>query len=252
MTAPPTEAAPRRGARAARREGTRQALFASAMSLFGQQGYDAVTVDDIAARAGVSRRTFFRYFATKDAVLLDHAERRLHVLRRHLGRSPAGSPGHQLVRRALQALVHRASAERDELLAVERVTRASSTLIARQLEQDIELENAISDAIVRADGGGAAGRLRAEVCAAAVVGAWRSTLRAWFAGGCADDLRVMAALALDIVIRGVAARELALDPAADDGLELHDDEQRLLDEDDGEPEPGPSPPAEAEAPDAAG
>jgi len=51
----------------------------------------------------------------------------------------------------------------------------------------------------------------------------------------------MAALALDIVIRGVAARELALDPAADDGLELHDDEQRLLDEDEGEPEPTAEP-----------
>lgn len=241
MTAPHPEAAPRRGVRAARREGTRQALFASAMTLFSQQSYDAVTVDDIAARGGVSRRTFFRYFATKDAVLLDHSDRRLAVLRRHLARSPVGAPGHQLVRRALQALVHRASAERDELLAVERVMRASSTLIARQLEQDIELENAISDAILRADGGGVAGRLRAEVCAAAVVGAWRSTLRAWFAGGCADDLRVMAALALDIVIRGVAARELALDPAADDGLELHDDEQRLLDEDEGEPEPAAEP-----------
>ena len=250
MTAPqPEPPAPRRSARAARREGTRQALFASAMTLFGQQGYDAVTVDDIAARAGVSRRTFFRYFATKDAVLLDHSERRLAVLRRHLGRSPVGAPGHQLVRRALQALVHRASAEREELLAVERVTRASSALIARQLEQDIDLENTIADAIQRADGGGAAGRLRAEVCAAAVVGAWRSTLRAWFAGGCADDLRVMAELALDIVIRGVAARELALDPAADESLDLHDDEQRLLDEDEGEPEPAA---AEAEAPDAAG
>lgn len=228
------EPAPPRGRRAQRKDRTRHALFGAAMTLFAQQGYDAVTVDDIAARSGVSRRTFFRYYATKDAVLLGHHDRRLAVLRRHLRRSSAETPGHQLVRRALQALVHRATLERDELLAVERVVRASGPLIARQLEQDIELELLLADEIHRADAGGAAGRLRAEVCAAAVVGAWRSTLRAWFGGGCADDLRVMAELALDIVIRGVAARELVLEAPADEGLELDAVDQALLDDDDGE------------------
>ena len=52
---------------------TRRELSAAALSLFADKGYEATTVDQIAAAAGVSRRTFFRYFPTKeDAVFPDH------------------------------------------------------------------------------------------------------------------------------------------------------------------------------------
>lgn len=53
-----------------RREGTR-ALQAAALALVERHGFAAVTVDDIAAEAGVSRRTFFNYFPTKAAALFD-------------------------------------------------------------------------------------------------------------------------------------------------------------------------------------
>ncbi|WP_242682806.1 TetR/AcrR family transcriptional regulator [Rathayibacter sp. SD072] len=43
----------------------------AAVSLFAAKGYAEVSVDDIAAAAGVSRRTYFNYFATKSAVLFD-------------------------------------------------------------------------------------------------------------------------------------------------------------------------------------
>jgi len=51
----------------------RRDLVRAAVDLFTEQGYDDTTVDDIAAAAGVGRRTFFRYFAGKeDAVSPDH------------------------------------------------------------------------------------------------------------------------------------------------------------------------------------
>jgi AcrR family transcriptional regulator len=48
---------------------TRLALAEAAVRLFREKGYTATTVDDIAAAAGCSARTFFRYFATKEDVL---------------------------------------------------------------------------------------------------------------------------------------------------------------------------------------
>jgi AcrR family transcriptional regulator len=53
---------------------TRRALRDSALKLFARQGYDTTTIEEIAERAGVSTRTFFRYFPTKEDVLY-HGER---------------------------------------------------------------------------------------------------------------------------------------------------------------------------------
>jgi AcrR family transcriptional regulator len=48
---------------------TRQALVDAALTLFAEAGYESTTTDQIAEAAGVSPRTFFRYFPTKEAVL---------------------------------------------------------------------------------------------------------------------------------------------------------------------------------------
>src|SRR5690606_7738854 len=45
-------------------------LVEAALALFGASGFDAVSIEAITDRAGVSRRTFFRYFPTKEDVVL--------------------------------------------------------------------------------------------------------------------------------------------------------------------------------------
>lgn len=62
--------APTRSRRSESKAQTRQALVEAALALMSQRGYDAISTDDIAAAAGVSPRTFFRYFPTKESVLL--------------------------------------------------------------------------------------------------------------------------------------------------------------------------------------
>ncbi len=56
---------------------TRAEIEQVAFGLFDQQGFDATTVDDIAAAAGIGRRTFFRYFASKNDVVWGEFDRDL-------------------------------------------------------------------------------------------------------------------------------------------------------------------------------
>src|SRR3954453_20338275 len=56
------------------RNRTRAEIAEAALGLFEEKGYEAVTVDQIAAAAGVSSATFFRYFKTKEDVLFTHED----------------------------------------------------------------------------------------------------------------------------------------------------------------------------------
>ena len=68
-----TETTTRRGRSPEGRAEVRRALTEAAVDLFTVRGYDETTIDDIAAAAGVARRTFFRYFPSKeDAIAPDH------------------------------------------------------------------------------------------------------------------------------------------------------------------------------------
>ena len=60
-----------------KRQQTRRELIGAAMRLFEEKGYEQTTVAEIAAAAGVSTKTFFNYFASKDEVLFPHLTRRI-------------------------------------------------------------------------------------------------------------------------------------------------------------------------------
>jgi AcrR family transcriptional regulator len=65
------------GLRERKRQHTRTQLIGAAMRLFEQKGYEQTTVAEIASAAGVSTKTFFNYFASKDEVLFPHLSRRV-------------------------------------------------------------------------------------------------------------------------------------------------------------------------------
>src|SRR6201997_452595 len=60
-----------------KRQQTRRELIDAAMRLFEKKGYEQTTVAEIASAAGVSTKTFFNYFASKDEVLFPHLSRRI-------------------------------------------------------------------------------------------------------------------------------------------------------------------------------
>ncbi len=62
--------------RARRRQDTHAEIVRAAFELFAEHGYEAVSADEIAAAAGVSRATFFNYFPRKDQILLEVAKSR--------------------------------------------------------------------------------------------------------------------------------------------------------------------------------
>ncbi|MCS5733677.1 mycofactocin system transcriptional regulator [Herbiconiux daphne] len=77
--------------RLGRQPSTSQAeLSHIALQLFIEHGFDATTIDDIAARAGIGRRTFFRYFPSKNDLPWGDFDSLLDRMRDHLHSLPAG------------------------------------------------------------------------------------------------------------------------------------------------------------------
>lgn len=131
------------------RQAARERISAVAIELFAERGYDATTVEEIAAAAGISERTFFRYFATKDEAFFSRASADTqtlidHVLGRPLGEAPWV---------ALQSAVDRTLQELDltESNNVSQTHRAiiarSPDLLAHQFTRLADSLDAISEAL---------------------------------------------------------------------------------------------------------
>ena len=83
-----------------------RALEVIALDLFSRHGFDPTTIDHIAAAAGVSKRTFFRYFDSKADVLWHAFDAEVDTLRLTLAATPPGQPVMAAVRRAVLAVNH--------------------------------------------------------------------------------------------------------------------------------------------------
>ncbi|OLO25836.1 hypothetical protein PZ61_0236020 [Streptomyces sp. MNU77] len=120
-------------------------LGASAIVLFAQKGFDQVKVSEIAARAGVTSRTFFRYFPTKETVVVDiwtRANTRLMELIRTSGGADADAPG------VLAEAVVRWYEEQGDLMpALARLSDESETLTAALLLRVRLWEERIAEAL---------------------------------------------------------------------------------------------------------
>jgi AcrR family transcriptional regulator len=165
----------------------REALVEAAYALFAEKGYAQTTMDEVAERAGLSRRTAFRYFATKEELVFPAREARLALLCAELV-PRAGERGFETVRRACLALAKHFEADRERQLAQWRILQGEPALVGRDLDFDRESEAAIEAAFLAGERDTPRARRRAKVRAAAVTGAVRATLREWLEGGASADL----------------------------------------------------------------
>ncbi|MFF7857247.1 TetR family transcriptional regulator [Streptomyces sp. NPDC007904] len=179
-------AAPGRGEKAGK-PAMRDALVAAAFRLFLERGYEQTTVDDIVALAGVGRRSFFRYFPSKEDVVFPDHERCLTDMTAFLA---AGSDDDEPVRRVCDAarLVLRMYAE-NPTFSVQRyrLTREVPGLRAYELSVVWRYERALAGYLRGRFAGRGDGILRADVIAAAVVAAHNNALRSWLRSDGRDD-----------------------------------------------------------------
>ena len=82
-------------------------LAKAAMTLYAEQGFDQTTVAEIAERAGLTKRTFFRYFADKREVLFYGAEHLEELILTAIDAAPPGASALDTVATALAAVASR-------------------------------------------------------------------------------------------------------------------------------------------------
>jgi AcrR family transcriptional regulator len=151
-----------------KKNATRDRIRASALRLFGAQGYDATTVEQIAAAAGVSHMTFFRYFPAKEDVAMSDSYDPL--LAGLLAQTPATWPLIDRIRAALlQGLRQLHDADRDTLLAQNRLIVATPALRERLWASQMDTQQLILRALAGQDGPepGFADRVTVAACVAA-------------------------------------------------------------------------------------
>ena len=157
----------------------RDALIAAAFRLFLERGYEQTTVDDIVALAGVGRRSFFRYFPSKEDVVFPDHERCLADMTAFLAASDEEA---EPVRRVCDAarMVLLMYAENPSFSVQRyRLTKKVPGLRAYELSVVWRYERALAEYLRGRFAGRPDGTLRADVIAAAVVAAHNNALRSW-------------------------------------------------------------------------
>jgi AcrR family transcriptional regulator len=186
-----------------RRRSTHEALRQAALKSFARKGFAKVTVTELAAEAGVTERTFFRHFPTKEAVLFQDYETQLEWLAEALAQRPASESLFDAVLASVAAFPHdlevvrQAAAARAELISAERIAshlRVVQSSFARALTDFIRNRNPDAANI----------DLAAEVAGSALASALVVAVENWGRNGCGGDLGELVAASLGLLRSGLA------------------------------------------------
>ncbi|WP_433438692.1 TetR/AcrR family transcriptional regulator [Nonomuraea sp. CA-141351] len=139
------------GLRERKKEKTRLAILDAALDLFLEQGYESTTVEQIAGAVEISPRTFFRYFTSKDHLVLwfhDHGEE---ILLETLASRPEDEPAFTSLTHALRAVLHDVMSSTPEdaerFLKMRRLLEGHPRLVGLSVARGAETERRLVEVI---------------------------------------------------------------------------------------------------------
>jgi AcrR family transcriptional regulator len=171
------------GLRERKKRATRQALHGAALRLVADRGFDDVTIEDIAAAADVSPRTFFNYFGSKEDVIVNPDPDRVERLRAMLAaHTSADEQPLDVIESVLLETLDEMTDRREEWLLRLRLVREIPALTPRHLAAYDAMEKALVDDVVRRTGLDASTDVLPVLVAAAGMAALRAAIARWGAG----------------------------------------------------------------------
>ncbi len=163
------------------REAVRDEVSSQAWLLFASQGYAATTVDEVAEVAGMSRRTFFRYFESKDELVLERLDRTGGAVAQALQERPTAEAAWIALRRAFDVTVNlqeqHAEATRPLLLMLRDEPALRSVLVERRRRWVELLAPEVTERLPRRRGTGP--DPRAVAVAGSAIACLESTQQLW-------------------------------------------------------------------------
>lgn len=172
------------GRRERKKQATREALIDAAFTLFISKGFDATTVEEIADAVDVSSRTFFRYFASKEDVVLTFQEEQQAMLLERFRARPASEPVVTAIKHAAVEVARACEQgilgfDPERFLAMMTLMESSPAVMASSLEHQQKKMQAIAEAIAERMGVDPANDLRPQVVAAIAGCGFRASADCW-------------------------------------------------------------------------
>ncbi len=187
---------------------TREELIRVAMTLFLKNGYDATTIDQIAGAAGVGRRTFFRYFASKDLLLSSFQEGYVDQFRDAFRQTdPARKPIDRFTD-AFRAVAKSLMASRDEILLMRQLVENSPSLTALDVALDQEIQAEVEVMLRECFADSTMPELEITIFAAALFAAYQVAFTQWIASNGKANFADLGRAAIAVVEKGAWARYL--------------------------------------------
>jgi AcrR family transcriptional regulator len=176
------------GLRERKKQQTREALSTLALRLFDERGFDEVTVDDIVSAADVSPRTFYRYFPSKEDLVLGDVGAAIDAMPAALRARPADEPVIDSIRRVVLDLAADYEHDLDDKLHRAALIVATPALRLRWIERQAAIEEALTPAVASRLGIDDHADVRPRLIAACAVAAMRVASDAWLANGATGSL----------------------------------------------------------------